>query len=201
MFFRKRNARLTFSESKIRLLNRGKFIPISLRSNREIELFDLFFSLYLSGIGRIAKIVNKEKKGHCLLFYFRVPNSTPFFPISKSYFPHLISLCIWKESLSFEAQIFRSLFWIFFFPSKYRMSAVAVCRRVGQIGTNSGIFLGRNRGFGAPLNCDSFVSISGSRQISQLVKSNGKRLFLVDTLALVISLPFCYSFQLIREML
>ncbi|OAY60828.1 protein FMP32, mitochondrial [Manihot esculenta] len=65
------------------------------------------------------------------------------------------------------------------------MSAVAVCRRVGQIGTNSGIFLGRNRGFGAPLNCDSFVSISGSRQISQLVKSNGKRLFLVDTLALV----------------
>lgn len=115
MFFRKRNARLTFSESKIRLLNRGKFIPISLRSNREIELFDLFFSLYLSGIGRIAKIVNKEKKGHCLLFYFRVPNSTPFFPISKSYFPHLISLCIWKESLSFEAQICRSLFWIFFF--------------------------------------------------------------------------------------
>ncbi|KDP46688.1 hypothetical protein JCGZ_06476 [Jatropha curcas] len=67
------------------------------------------------------------------------------------------------------------------------MSAFAVCRRVRQFGTNSGIIFGRYRGFGVSFDCNSnsFASIPRFRQISQLVKSNGKRVFLVDTLALV----------------
>jgi len=80
------------------------------------------------------------------------------------------------------------------------MAAAAAYRRWGQLGTNSGI-----RGFGAsdlvssldkpiydPSNIclSASVSVSPNRQlhcrhISQLVKPNGKRLFLVDTLALV----------------
>lgn len=68
------------------------------------------------------------------------------------------------------------------------MAAAAACKRVGQLGTNSGFGLS---GFGGP--AASKVAVSPSleyrhldcRLISQLVKSNGKRLFLVDTLALV----------------
>lgn len=64
------------------------------------------------------------------------------------------------------------------------MAAAAACKRVGQLGTNSGFGLS---GFA------SKVAVSPSleyrhldcRLTSQLVKSNGKRLFLVDTLALV----------------
>ncbi|KAJ0096839.1 hypothetical protein Patl1_29035 [Pistacia atlantica] len=76
------------------------------------------------------------------------------------------------------------------------MAAAAACKRVGQIGTNSGINVTRFRGFGASdralLSTSSSVQLSASlhrkfdcRQISQLVPSNGSRLFLVDTLALV----------------
>ncbi|KAJ7953081.1 Protein FMP32 mitochondrial [Quillaja saponaria] len=78
------------------------------------------------------------------------------------------------------------------------MAAVAACKRVGQLGTNSGIGLTGLGGFGASKalspsydSCSaSLASIPCYRQIdcrhfNQLVKSNGKRLFLVDTLALV----------------
>ncbi|OMO57013.1 hypothetical protein CCACVL1_26083 [Corchorus capsularis] len=83
------------------------------------------------------------------------------------------------------------------------MAAVAACKRVGQFGSNSGIIGGsfRFRGFGtpnvvSPLDTAPFspsairlsassASFSHTRRLSQLVKSNGKRLFLVDTLALV----------------
>lgn len=85
------------------------------------------------------------------------------------------------------------------------MAAAAAYRRWGQLGTNSGI-----RGFGAsdlvsswdkpiydPSNICLSASVSPNRQlhcrhISQLVKSNGKRLFLVDTLALVITFHLFY---------
>ncbi|KAH0969425.1 hypothetical protein GBA52_028693 [Prunus armeniaca] len=68
------------------------------------------------------------------------------------------------------------------------MAAAAACKQVGQLGTNSGFGLS---GFGGP--AASKVAVSPSleyrhldcRLTSQLVKSNGKRLFLVDTLALV----------------
>lgn len=76
------------------------------------------------------------------------------------------------------------------------MAAAAACKRVGQIGTNSGINVIRFGGFGAseraPPSDFSSVQLWPSmrkrfdcRQISQLVTSNGRRLFLVDTLALV----------------
>ncbi|KAJ4714267.1 Protein FMP32 mitochondrial-like [Melia azedarach] len=71
------------------------------------------------------------------------------------------------------------------------MAAAAVCKRAGQIGTNSGINLTRFRGFGpsdrAPqYDPPAIPSASLHRKyISQLVSSNGNRLFLVDTLALV----------------
>ncbi|WCJ32567.1 hypothetical protein M5689_013984 [Euphorbia peplus] len=64
------------------------------------------------------------------------------------------------------------------------MSTAAAYRWLGQFGTNSGILRG-GVGYAAavsPFHCNS---ISRSRQISQHIKSNGKRLFLVDTLALV----------------
>ncbi|KAJ4851092.1 hypothetical protein Tsubulata_016168 [Turnera subulata] len=69
-------------------------------------------------------------------------------------------------------------------------AAAAACRRVGQFGSNSSFGFGRNRGLGAPYavsppSSDSFASIPQHRHISQLVKSNGNHLFLVDTLALV----------------
>ncbi|PQM36203.1 protein FMP32 mitochondrial [Prunus yedoensis var. nudiflora] len=68
------------------------------------------------------------------------------------------------------------------------MAAAAAYKRVGLLGTNSGCGLS---GFGGP--AASKVAVSPSleyrhldcRLTSQLVKSNGKRLFLVDTLALV----------------
>uniref|UniRef100_A0A5B6Z646 Coiled-coil domain-containing protein 90B n=1 Tax=Davidia involucrata TaxID=16924 RepID=A0A5B6Z646_DAVIN len=86
---------------------------------------------------------------------------------------------------------------------------MSVYKRVVRLGTNSGICLTKVRGFNASkvsaaverLKLDgSSVNFSGSlssnsrvnrlncRQISQLVKPNGRRAFLVDTLALVRSL-------------
>ncbi|XP_048431514.1 protein FMP32, mitochondrial-like [Pyrus x bretschneideri] len=68
------------------------------------------------------------------------------------------------------------------------MAAAAACRRVAQLGTGSGIGLS---GFGGAGGASRAVSPSleyrhlDCRLTSQLVKSNGKRLFLVDTLALV----------------
>ncbi|CAL8988795.1 unnamed protein product [Prunus brigantina] len=75
-----------------------------------------------------------------------------------------------------------------FCGNRIRMAAATACKRVGQLGTNSGFGLS---GFGGP--AASKVAVSPSlecrhldcRLTSQLVKSNGKRLFLVDTLALV----------------
>lgn len=56
----------------------------------------------------------------------------------------------------------------------------AACRRIVKIGTGSPAtyLFGPNR--------------FGSRPISELSKSNGKRLFLVDTLALVINLTYLF---------
>lgn len=86
------------------------------------------------------------------------------------------------------------------------MAASAACRRVGQFGTSWGIVLTRVRGYSAikvvsalekassnPPTSRLSVSLASTspysrfdcRHISQLVQSNGKRLFLVDTLALV----------------
>ncbi|KAF7828928.1 protein FMP32, mitochondrial-like [Senna tora] len=77
------------------------------------------------------------------------------------------------------------------------MAAIAACRRMGHMATHSGIALTGLGGFGVSKVPPSFErafynpllaslsSISLSRQNSQLVKSNGKRMFLVDTLALV----------------
>ena len=93
-----------------------------------------------------------------------------------------------------------------------RMAAGAACKRVGQSLANSGL-----QRFGVPkassfesaisdhsANSSLAASISlisryrhcERRQISQLAKSNGKRLFLVDTLALVISLSLFFAFFL-----
>ncbi|XVE87387.1 hypothetical protein DITRI_Ditri18aG0113300 [Diplodiscus trichospermus] len=80
------------------------------------------------------------------------------------------------------------------------MAALAACKRVGQFGIHSfpsmigGVT--RFKGLVSPLNSTMFppsaIRLAASRapflqwrHISQLVKSNGKRLFLVDTLALV----------------
>ncbi|XP_004512098.1 protein FMP32, mitochondrial-like [Cicer arietinum] len=64
------------------------------------------------------------------------------------------------------------------------MAAVAACKRLGKFGTNSGIALNGFGGFG--IRDSKFSpSISSSMHFSQFVKSNGQRLFLVDTLALV----------------
>lgn len=75
------------------------------------------------------------------------------------------------------------------------MAAAAACKRLVPLGVNSGIGLS---GFGAYYNGAASASqalspglrsrVLDCRLISQLVKSNGKRLFLVDTLALVISI-------------
>ncbi|GLT44609.1 hypothetical protein SLA2020_184950 [Shorea laevis] len=80
------------------------------------------------------------------------------------------------------------------------MATAAACKRATQIGINSGVSVARFRGFGAPTAVSppdkpafdpSSIPFSvpyrhcDYRQISQLVQSNGKRLFLVDTLALV----------------
>ena len=102
-----------------------------------------------------------------------------------------------------------------------RMAAGAACKRVGQLVANSGL---RRLGVSNVSSFESSIfdhsanNLSASislisryrhyecRQISQLVKSNGKRLFLVDTLALVISLSlfiafsqYCCIFLLISE--
>ncbi|XP_062145510.1 protein FMP32, mitochondrial [Alnus glutinosa] len=72
------------------------------------------------------------------------------------------------------------------------MAAAAACRRWGQLETKLGIT--GFRGFASTSICDPLSASLASvfpyrhlhcRQISQLVQSNGKRLFLVDTLALV----------------
>ncbi|KAJ7944204.1 protein FMP32, mitochondrial-like [Quillaja saponaria] len=86
------------------------------------------------------------------------------------------------------------------------MAAVAACKRVGLLGTNFGIGLTRLGGFvngsskslspwertlsiydpfSASLNSTPCPRQIDFRNNSQLVKSNGRRLFLVDTLALV----------------
>ncbi|KAK9287381.1 hypothetical protein L1049_015799 [Liquidambar formosana] len=65
---------------------------------------------------------------------------------------------------------------------------MALCRRVVQLGANSAIYYGtKYRGFNS-LSPSSCVNRFDYRQISQLVNSNGRRAFLVDTLALVRSL-------------
>lgn len=71
------------------------------------------------------------------------------------------------------------------------MAAAAACKRLAQLGTNSGISLTKFSVFEASR---SFSSNSSFRQFSQLVKSNGQRMFLVDTLALVIYIPLYSSF-------
>ncbi|KAM2554727.1 hypothetical protein TB2_018826 [Malus domestica] len=63
------------------------------------------------------------------------------------------------------------------------MAAVAACRRVAQLGTRLGIGLS---GFGVPGGASRTVSPSveyrhlDCRLTSQLIKSNGNQLFLVD---------------------
>ena len=85
---------------------------------------------------------------------------------------------------------------------------MAACKRAVQLGASSGLSLTKLRRFNATnassalekVQLDGFFTNYGSssssnsrvnrfdfRQISQLAKSNGKRVFLVDTLALVIS--------------
>jgi hypothetical protein len=75
-----------------------------------------------------------------------------------------------------------------------QMAAVAACRRLGILGTNSGIGL---TGFGGAfgnraLKFSPSIYNSSSMHFSQFVKSNGQRLFLVDTLALVIHIFLLY---------
>lgn len=74
------------------------------------------------------------------------------------------------------------------------MAAVA-CKRVRQLTAIGGFGVSKvpSNSFESAITFDpfsaSFPSVSGIRRLSQqqLVKSNGKHLFLVDTLALVIS--------------
>ncbi|KAG6767862.1 hypothetical protein POTOM_026750 [Populus tomentosa] len=65
-------------------------------------------------------------------------------------------------------------------------AASAACRRVVgyQFGSNSG-GIGFGRGGSGAVSPSNLGLISQNRNISQLVNSNGRRLFLVDTLALV----------------
>uniref|UniRef100_A0A6M2F131 DUF1640 domain-containing protein n=1 Tax=Populus davidiana TaxID=266767 RepID=A0A6M2F131_9ROSI len=65
-------------------------------------------------------------------------------------------------------------------------AASAACRRVVgyQFGSNSG-GIGFGRGGSGAVSPSNLGVISQNRNISQLVNSNGRRLFLVDTLALV----------------
>lgn len=97
--------------------------------------------------------------------------------------------------------LFSSNLGIFFFW-RNRMAAAAACRRWGRLETK--LLITGFRGLGASTSiCDPLSASLASvfpnrqlhcRQISQLVQSNGKRLFLVDTLALVISLLFLIPF-------
>ncbi|KDO49906.1 hypothetical protein CISIN_1g027204mg [Citrus sinensis] len=57
---------------------------------------------------------------------------------------------------------------------------MALCKRVVKLVADSGVRVTKSQGFN--LNYSNTI---GYRQISQLVKSNGKRAFLVDTLQLV----------------
>jgi hypothetical protein len=72
--------------------------------------------------------------------------------------------------------------------SNIRMAAAAsaACRRVVgyQFGSNSG-GIGFGRGGSGAVSPSNLGLISQNRNISQHVNSNGRRLFLVDTLALV----------------
>lgn len=96
-----------------------------------------------------------------------------------------------------------------------RMAAGAACKRVGQLVANSGLrSLGVSNvsSFESAIFDHSSSSLSASislisryrrcdcRQISQLVKSNGKRLFLVDTLALVITLFIHFFFSVLLHL-
>ena len=64
------------------------------------------------------------------------------------------------------------------------MAAVAACKRLGKIGINSEIAVTGLRGFGN--RASKFAPyVSGYMHFSQFAKSNGQRLFLVDTFALV----------------
>ncbi|XVE82528.1 hypothetical protein DITRI_Ditri16bG0012200 [Diplodiscus trichospermus] len=89
-----------------------------------------------------------------------------------------------------------------FFQSKFSnlMVAVAACKRMAEIGSISNLWIvggvTRFKGVMCPSEPPTFppsaIRLSASpapfpqsRQISQLVKSNGKQLFLVDTLALI----------------
>lgn len=81
----------------------------------------------------------------------------------------------------------------------YQMAAVAACRRLGKIGTNFPLPLTGFGGFG--IGASKFSPyISGSTHYSQFIKSKGKQLFLVDTLALVIYLPFHFPFMFLISM-
>lgn len=83
-----------------------------------------------------------------------------------------------------------------------RMAVSSAFRRWGQSGTNSGIRGFRGFGASPSVTGPSSASLASyfpyrqldCREISELAKSNGKRLFLVDTLALVITLLFSLSF-------
>nr|XP_025682083.1 coiled-coil domain-containing protein 90B, mitochondrial isoform X2 [Arachis hypogaea] len=64
------------------------------------------------------------------------------------------------------------------------MAAAATCKRLAQLRTRSGIAMPITQ-FSSFEASKSFSSNSSLRSFSQLVKSNGQRLFLVDTLVLV----------------
>lgn len=99
------------------------------------------------------------------------------------------------------------------------MAAGVVCKRAVQLGTNSESCFTKIRGFKGSNRATAVDSVSldsglirlsatmasspqfnrfDCRQISQLVQSNGKRAFLVDTLALVINLELCCTCCILR---
>lgn len=129
--------------------------------------------------------------------------------IKDQFFHSLSFLCLWLCVFFFVRIVAAKVFvadlelvvefrsWkLFFFLFIWNlMAAVAACKRVGLLGTNSAIALTRFGGYyGAS---KSFPPISSFRHFSHLVKSNGQRLFLVDTLALVICFPLLNSFFLL----
>lgn len=80
------------------------------------------------------------------------------------------------------------------------MAAFAACKRILQVSPKSGMNLSVLRGLqvctNPTLSSSLCNSIHSPRHITQLVQSNGKRVFLVDTLALVISLSLCVHIDL-----
>ncbi|CAK7329614.1 unnamed protein product [Dovyalis caffra] len=62
---------------------------------------------------------------------------------------------------------------------------MALCNRVVKSGVNSAIFFAKSRAINTSSSSSSFCNRFDYRHISQLVKPNNKRAFLVDTLALV----------------